>query len=125
MDKFLLRPACAKDSPAIRALIREARINPASLDWRRFIVAVAPKGELIGCRRPTRRPGQASRGWHTRIGLDRGASGSSSAGHGGRIVEQLLTENQPPLYLICRNGLGPFYERFGFRAVLPSRPSAT
>ncbi|MBU2610321.1 MAG: GNAT family N-acetyltransferase [Chloroflexi bacterium] len=113
MDKFLLRPACARDAPAIRALIRSVRINPASLDWRRFIVAVAPNGELIGCGQVkphadgTRELASlAVRPAHRQRGV------------AGAIIEQLLAENQPPLYLICRNGLGPFYERFGFRAVL-------
>ena len=113
MDKFLLRPACAQDSPAIRALIRSVRINPVSLDWRRFIVAVVPNGELIGCGQVkshadgTRELASiAVRPAHRQLGVARA------------IIEQLLTENQPPLYLICRNELGPFYQRFGFRAVL-------
>jgi len=35
----ILRPARVDDRAAIRRIIYEARINPTSLDWRRFVVA--------------------------------------------------------------------------------------
>jgi hypothetical protein len=66
--KFSLRPATVEDDPAIRGLVHIGRINPTGLDWRRFIVAVAPmemdrsrataawrwltRGRRIDCGRP-------------------------------------------------------------------------
>jgi N-acetylglutamate synthase-like GNAT family acetyltransferase len=45
-----LRPATETDAAAIRALVRaQPRMNPTGLDWRRFVVAVAPDGRLAGC----------------------------------------------------------------------------
>ena len=33
------------------------------------------------------------------------------------MIEALLAAQPRPVYLMCRSGLGPFYERFGFRPV--------
>ena len=49
MDKTILRPASEEDFPANRALIRIVGINPTGLDWHRFVVAVTPDDEMIGC----------------------------------------------------------------------------
>ena len=38
MAEFFLRPATEADEPEIKALIRQVRINPLGLDWRRFTV---------------------------------------------------------------------------------------
>jgi GNAT superfamily N-acetyltransferase len=35
------------------------------------------------------------------------------------VIEHLLAENSPPLYLTCRSELGPLYEKFGFRVLQP------
>ena len=49
MADFMLRPATQEDFPAIRQLIHLVGINPMSLDWRRFLVAVDSSGQLLGC----------------------------------------------------------------------------
>ena len=78
LDKTILRPASEEDFPAIRALIRIVGINPTGLDWHRFVVAVTPDDEMIGCgqvnqdaagvfislRLPSMDPGQAKRDEH-------------------------------------------------------------
>ncbi len=112
LAEFALRRAEAGDAPAIRALVREGRINPFGLDWRRFVVAVTPSGEVIGC-------GQVKA---HRDGSRELASIAVRRAYRGRgvaraIIERLLAENPPPLYLMCRASLGPFYEPFGFQAV--------
>ncbi len=112
MDKTVLRPALGEDFHAIRALIRTVGINPTGLDWRRFVVAVTPDGKVAGC-------GQVKP--HSDGSRELASIAVRPAfrrqGIAQAIIERLLTENPPPLYLICRNGLGSFYERFGFRAV--------
>jgi N-acetylglutamate synthase-like GNAT family acetyltransferase len=40
-------------------------------------------------------------------------------GIGTAIITQLLTENEPPLYLTCRASMQPYYEKFGFRVLRP------
>ena len=47
MTELDLRPARAQDFPSIFRLIRQVRINPTGLDWRRFVVAVDSDGALI------------------------------------------------------------------------------
>jgi N-acetylglutamate synthase-like GNAT family acetyltransferase len=112
LDKTNFRPALKADFPAIRALIRTVGINPTGLDWRRFIVAVTPDGKVAGC-------GQVKP--HSDGSRELASIAVRPAfrrqGIAQAIIECLLAENPPPLYLICRNGLGSFYERIGFRAV--------
>lgn len=110
---FTLRPAVEADFPAIRALIRGARINPTGLDWRRFTVAVSGSG-LIGCGQLKPVPG----------GLTELASlavqpAFRRRGVARAILEHLLDSSPRPLYLTCRSGLGSLYEKFGFVAVAP------
>jgi predicted N-acetyltransferase YhbS len=101
-------------------LIWEVGINPFGLDWRRFLLAVDERGEMIGC-------GQVK---PHRDGTHELASIAVRSDHRGQgvasaVVRRLLAENAPPLYLICRPSLQPFYTRFDFTAVTPiDTPSA-
>lgn len=111
-ETFQLRAARQTDLPAIRALIRLGRVNPLGLKWSRFVVAVAPGGQVIGCGQV--KPHQdGSRelsslvvhpAWRRR-------------GVAGAIIGELLKRHPGELYLMCRAVLGPFYERFGFQRV--------
>ena len=33
------------------------------------------------------------------------------------LIEHVMADHGGPLYLMCRSGLGPLYEKFGFRPV--------
>lgn len=112
LAEFSLRPATEVDFPEIKALIRQVRINPTGLDWRRFTVAVNGPGELIGCGQLKPVPGGltelaslAVRPAYRRQGVARA------------LIEQLLAEAPRPVYLTCRSSLGPLYEKFGFRVL--------
>ena len=107
------RAAQANDEAAIKALIRAVNINPMGLKWRRFLVAVAENGDLVGC-------GQ--------IKLHRGGSRELASiavqkewrrqGVAGTLIQQLLANESTPVWLTCMNKLVPFYEQFGFVEVL-------
>lgn len=116
LPDWQLRPATAADFPAIRALIRAARINPTGLDWRRFVVAVNLQGELIGCAQ-LKPHGDGS------LELASLAVRPADRGRGvaGGLIRHLVGLAPRPLYLMCRAGLGPFYERHGFRAIPPEQ----
>src|ERR1043165_2408750 len=43
----VVRPATVADQPAIRRIVRQARINPTGLAWPRFVVAEA-EGQVGG-----------------------------------------------------------------------------
>jgi N-acetylglutamate synthase-like GNAT family acetyltransferase len=109
---FSLRLATEADFPEIRALIRQVRINPTGLDWRRFTVAVNGSGEMIACAQLKPVPGGltelaslAVRPAYRHLGIARS------------LIEHLLADAPRPVYLTCRSTLGKMYEKFGFRVL--------
>ena len=119
LSNISLRPAAARDFAAIRALIRLVQINPSGLDWRRFLIAVDSAGRLVGC-------GQLKPHGPGVIELASIAVDESYRGQGvaRRLIDRLVAEAPRPLYLTCRSGLGPFYERWGFRELNPGEMPA-
>jgi len=112
MATFTLRPARETESAQIRDLIHLVGINPMSLDWKRFIIAVNDQDEMIGC-------GQIKSHGKDILEL---ASLAIYPEHQGKgiaraIIEYLLKDGQRPLYLMCESSLGSFYEKFGFRGI--------
>jgi N-acetylglutamate synthase-like GNAT family acetyltransferase len=107
-----IRTAERGDAWAIRALIYTTGINPLGLDWRRFIVAVDDAGQVIGCAQ-VKPHADGSR----EVASLAVQPGRQRQGIGRALLERLLAEHAPPLYLTCRASLRPFYERFGFRAL--------
>ncbi len=112
MAEIRLRPAREADFPAIKALIREVRINPNGLDWRRFTVAETAEGQFVGC-------GQLKPHQDGTLELASLAVRASERGRGiaSRLIHKLAAEAPRPLYLTCRSQLGPFYAQFGFRGL--------
>ena len=109
---FKLRPAVKEDDAAIRALIKEGRINPTGLKWPRFVVAVNSVGEVVGC-------GQVKSHRDGSIELASLVVTAEWRGQGlaRAIIEYLVCEHPEDMYLMCRSSLGDFYERFDFRAL--------
>ena len=112
MTNYTLRPARESDSAQIRDLIRLVGINPMALDWKRFVVAVNDKDEMIGC-------GQIKP--HGKDILELASLAVypeyRQKGAARAIVEYLLKDSPRPLYLTCVSTLEPFYQRFGFVAL--------
>ncbi len=106
---FIVRPAAKEDIPAIYKLILEGKVNFTGLDWERFVLAVAPGGEVIGCGqiKPHRDGSQelasiaVTAAWQRR-------------GVAHTIIEHLMGGYDGPLYLMCQSSLGSLYEKFGF-----------
>lgn len=107
-----LREATQSDDREIREMIHAAGINPMGLDWRRFVLAVTERGEIAGC-------GQVKphRDGSLELASISVQPGWQRQGAARQIIEYLLKQNPGPLYLTCRSGLGPFYEKFGFRTI--------
>jgi N-acetylglutamate synthase-like GNAT family acetyltransferase len=107
-----IRPATEADAPAVRALIREARLNPRDLAWRRFLVA-DDAGAVVACAQ-VRVHGRGSRE------LASVAVAPSHRGHGlGRAIAEAAIAREPvrPLYLYTESRTAAFWERLGFTAV--------
>jgi amino-acid N-acetyltransferase len=107
-----LRPAEESDFPRIKEMVRKGGINPTGLQWERFVVAEISHGEVIGCGqiKPHRDGSQEL----ASIVLTPPWQGRGIA---RQIIEHLMASHSGDLYLMCRSSLGPFYEKFGFRAI--------
>jgi N-acetylglutamate synthase-like GNAT family acetyltransferase len=107
-----VRPARETEAAQIRDLIHLVGINPTGLDWRRFIVAVNDRDEMLGC-------GQLKPHGQDVLELASIAVYPEHQGKGvGRaIIEALLKDSPRPLYLMCESSNGPLYEKFGFRGI--------
>jgi N-acetylglutamate synthase-like GNAT family acetyltransferase len=111
--EYTVRPANSEDYPVIRSLIHAVRINPIGLDWWRFLVAVTPQGNLIGCGQI--KPHTDKSREMASIAVQQDARGQGVA---RAVIEGLLAlEPERPLYLMCRSRLKLFYVKFGFHAI--------
>ncbi|MBL8090530.1 MAG: GNAT family N-acetyltransferase [Anaerolineales bacterium] len=112
MQNFEIRLALESESTQIKDLIHLVGINPSGLDWKRFVVAVNDGGKVIACGQIKPHSGDilelASIGTHP----DYERKGIASA-----IVTELLKTPTRPLYLMCMEHNGSFYEKFGFRSI--------
>ena len=110
MINFTLRPARESESAQIKDLIHLVGINPMGLDWKRFIVAVNDRDEMIGCGQikphGTEILELASIAVHPEY---------QGKGVGSAIIEHLLANSPRPLYLFCESSRRSLYEKFGFR----------
>lgn len=93
-------------------MIRQARINPFSLDWRRFLVIEDELAGLVACGQV--KPHRDGTRELASIAVTPRFRGQ---GAGETIIRALLAEHRPPLYLTCRASLQTYYARFGFRAL--------
>ena len=112
METYTIRPARESESGQIRELIHLTGINPMGLDWKRFVVAVNDRDEMIGC-------GQLKPHGENILELASLAVYPEYRDQGvaRAIVEHLLAQSLRPLYLMCASPLGRFYEKFGFREI--------
>ncbi|MDE3089718.1 MAG: GNAT family N-acetyltransferase [Chloroflexota bacterium] len=115
-----IRPAAASDQPAITRIIRDAKINPMSLDWHRFIVAEEDEppagsgicGRIVGIGQ-IKVHGDGSR----ELASIAVISERRRQGIGSTVIRALLAHETGALYLTCRQPLETYYARFGFRRI--------
>jgi amino-acid N-acetyltransferase len=107
-----IRPAREAEASQIRDLIHQVGINPMGLDWKRFVVAVNDRDEMIGC-------GQIKPHGHDVLELASIAvyPEHQRKGIGSAIIKHLLKDSPRPLYLMCESSNGTLYEKFGFQAI--------
>ena len=107
-----IRSATEADQATIRRLVREANINPMSLDWPNFVVA-DDDGGIVGVGQ-VKAHGDGSRELAS-IAVVPARQGQGIA---RALIETLLArEPGVVLYLTCRRELEGLYQRFGFRSL--------
>ena len=107
-----IRPARETDAAQIRDLIHLVGINPMGLDWKRFVVAVNERDEMLGCCQLKPHGQEVLELASIAVYPEKQGRGIARA-----IIEYLLKDSPRPLYLMCQSSLGAFYEKFGFRAI--------
>lgn len=107
-----LRPATKADAGRIRSMILRVQINPMSLDWENFLLAVGSDDVLVGCGQ-VKTHGDGSRELAS-IAVE---EAWRHRGIASRLVGELQDRHGPPLWLTCRSTLVDFYARFGFSEV--------
>ena len=107
-----LRPATEDDAQEIRWLVRIGEINPTGLKWKRFVVAESDQGQVIGCGQVKPHGDGSDELASIVVHPDWRGRGVARA-----IIEHFLGLYNGDLYLMCRENLGPLYEKFGFQSV--------
>ena len=108
-----IRAATAADQQTIQAIIKAVQINPMDLKWPNFVLAVDPaSGAIVGTAQIK----------HHGDGSHELASIATIPTHRQRgiahlLINHLLAQHPGRLNLTCLEKMGPFYERFGFRAI--------
>lgn len=90
-------------------MVLAERLNPFSLDWRRFILAVDMNGQLLACVQV--KPHADGTREMASLVVQPQFRGQRLA---RRMIEAVLASENGTLYLTCRGSLEPFYARFGF-----------
>ena len=105
-----LRVATEADAGVIRKMSGDERLDPTSLDWRHFTVA-EEDGRIVGIAQVKPLPGVNEFGSLVVLPDYRGR------GIAAQLIRTLEVQVGKPLYLICRDRMEPYYQRFGFRRV--------
>jgi amino-acid N-acetyltransferase len=105
-----IRPATEKDQPRIRRFVKDAKLNPMSLDWPNFVMA-EEDGAVVGVGQV-----KAHRDGSRELASIVVVPARQGSGIGSAVIRTLLANNPGAvLHLTCRSELQNYYERFGFR----------
>ncbi len=106
-----IRPATAEDDAAIKHMIRDEQLDPTTLKWQNFLVAVddAADGQIVGI-------GQIKvlRGAHE-LGSLVVLKEYRGRGIAADLIRALQARAPRPLYLLCETKMRDYYAKFGFQ----------
>jgi len=107
-----IRTATEADQPTIRRLIKQAKLNPMSLDWPNFVVAEEDRA-IVGVGQ-VKAHGDGSR----ELASIAVVPARQGQGIGRALIERLLARAPGiVIHLTCRSDLEGFYKRFDFRTL--------
>ena len=118
LERIAVERACAADAEAIATLVRQARINPTSLDWRNFVVARDQDNGLVGCGQMRNAPFTRGREVKSLVVLPGYRDGRLSRA----ILRALIEDEHGVVWGTCVATLAPYYTRFGCE-IVPMRES--
>ncbi len=104
-----IRPARKADEQIIKQIVRDARINPTQLDWRRFLVA-DDEGRIVGTGQV-----KAHRDRSRELASIAVIAAYQHRGVASQIIRALLAREDSDVFLVCRAQLETFYQQFDFR----------
>jgi N-acetylglutamate synthase-like GNAT family acetyltransferase len=109
---FTIRPAEQDERWLIvRRILREG-LDPTKLDWRRFVVAEAEDGSILGFAQ-MKDLGQGVQEFGSLVV----ESHIRGQGVGGALLHFLVDGADKPVYLLCGERNVDYYRRFGFREI--------
>jgi amino-acid N-acetyltransferase len=105
-----IRPAAEADEATIKRMVRAEGLDPTSLKWQHFLV-VEVDGKVVGIGQVKEYPGCQELGSLVVLPEYRGQ------GIAGELIRSLETRAGRPLYLLCRDRMQAYYERFGYELI--------
>jgi len=108
-----VRRAHTADQPTIAAMVRRARLNPADLQWQRFVIAERD-GHAVGVAQLRAHPDGCTELASLVVEPD-------SRGHGiaAQMVDALLAEERAPVYALIDRRFVDHFARWRFALVDP------
>lgn len=110
MPDIHIRPATESDQTIIRQMVGAEHLDPTSLKWQNFLVAVL-EGQVVGIGQIRPYPNCPELG---SLVVHRDFQGQ---GIGGMLIEALLARESSVVYLECRRPLESYYRQFGFEEI--------
>lgn len=105
-----IRAARQEDQRLIVRLVIGAHLDPTSLKWANFLLAELD-GQVVGCGQVKPYPGCRE------LGSLVVRKPYRRRGIGSALVRALLEREAGDVYLMCREDLTTYYERFGFQQI--------
>lgn len=105
-----IRSASEKDSPIIKQMVKQARLDPTSLKWQNFLIAEV-EGDIAGIGQIKQYPACEELGSLVTKRAYRGK------GIGEKMISALEARAGRPLYLLCESKMGTYYQRFGYDTI--------
>jgi amino-acid N-acetyltransferase len=109
---YYVRPARASEGCLIRRRVWREGLDPTTLDWRRFVVAVTGDEQVVGFAQVK----DLGRSVHE-FGSLVVEPAWRGLGVGGTLVHALRARHGSPLYLLCGAHNVAYYRSFGFHTL--------
>ncbi|MDF1501103.1 MAG: GNAT family N-acetyltransferase [Anaerolineales bacterium] len=109
---FNLRLAMKEDQAVIRCMILGARLNPLGLHWKGFLLAEDEDGNVLGCGQIKGHADGSRELASIYVKPEKRGRGLARA-----IIQGLLSDQAPPVWLTCQRALVDFYRRYGFQEI--------